>query len=160
MQSAGSNRLLLGAFAALAIGSLGLKAAAGPPQDGFADPRPLATEQQLIGKLRAQGFSTSLTPRRYQSSVVYAERGGCRLSVRRARGDDAENAVYSREAASIGPVRYLYDGVRYASAPTLKIRIGRLQTELLDRVGLAPNIHVPIALATSRGCGAGDFGLE
>jgi hypothetical protein len=157
---ADSNKVVLGIFGALAISSLGLKAAAGPPQDGFADPRPLATEARLTAILRAQGFGTGLSPRRYQSSVVYAERGGCRLSARRARGDDAENAVYAHEAAPIGPVRYLYAGRRYASAPTLKIRIGRLETELLGRMGLKPNIHVPIAVATSSGCGTRDFGLE
>jgi hypothetical protein len=31
---------------------------------------------------------------------------------------------------------------------------------MLGRVGLAPTIHVPIALATSRACGSGDFDLE
>jgi hypothetical protein len=124
------------------------------------DTRPLETELQIMETLHAQGFSTKLVRREFQSSVVYGQRGSCRLSARSARGGVAESVVFSREGSSIGPVRYLYRARSYNSPPTFSMRLGRLEAEMLGRIGLQRRVQVPIALATSQGCGPNNFRLD
>ena len=158
MRTPGSNKLLLTFFAALALSSVGLKAIAGPPTDGLASYR-VDVERQLDSRLRAQGFTTSVRPLRIQSSIVYAVRGACRLSVRDARLGESNATVYAQDAAGIGPVRYLYRGRVYAAPPSVPIRVGRLETELLNRGGFRARTHIPVAIASSPECGLADFGL-
>jgi hypothetical protein len=158
MRAPGSNKLLLISFAALAFSSVGLKAMAGPPTDGLSSYR-LEVEKQLASNLRAQGFTTSVRPLRIQSSIVYATRGSCRLSVRDARLGESNATAYTQDAARIGPVRYLYRGRVYAAPPSVAIRIGRLETELLNRAGFTARAHIPVAIASSPECGRADFGL-
>jgi hypothetical protein len=153
------DSLLLGALVVLAVSSIGLKGAIGPANDGMADPRPGQVEAQLVSRLRSQGFSTDLRPFPKRSPAVFANRGGCRLNVRDARGGAAFMTVFAKDSAAIGPVRYLYGGRSYASVPTLPMRIGRFETELRTRIGLKASAPVPIALATSPECGANEFGL-
>jgi hypothetical protein len=160
VRPSGSDSLLLGFLFVLAASSVGLKAAAGPLRDGSIDSRPLLLEDQLIDSLRAQGFSARLRPLRIQSSIVYATRGDCRLSVRDARGGAAAAAVFARDAKDIGQVRYLYRGQSYEAPPALKVRLGRLEYELLSRMGVRQHLAVPLALASSAGCNGRDFGLE
>jgi hypothetical protein len=158
---AGSDRILLGAFAALAVGSIALKATAGPPNDGWSDQRRSEIAAQLRGTLVAQGFSTSVLPLKIESPIVFAERGACRLSVRDARGGKAMMSQFARDAATIGAVRYLYKAHSYDAPPGLTIRLGRLETEILDRIGLQKRAHIPVAVAMSRACEAGgDYGLS
>jgi hypothetical protein len=159
MRAHGNDRLLLTFFAALALSSVGLKAYAGPPRGGL-DSFRAEIEAQLASSLRAQGFATSITHLRMQSSIVYGRRGACRLSVRDARLGESNATAFAQDAAGIGPVRYLYRGRDYASPPTFAMRLGRLQTELLDRAGLNAALHIPVAIASSPGCGRADFGLD
>jgi len=156
----GSDSLLLGAFAVLAIGSVGLKAAVGVPLDGLADARPGQLEDQLADQLRSQGFSTFVHPYMMRSPAVFAERGDCRLSVRDARGGAEYVAVFASDARAIGPVRYFYGGRSYREPPALAFRVGRLETELQTRFGFRTMAHVPVAVATSAGCAGNDFGLS
>jgi hypothetical protein len=155
-----SNNFLLGALFILAMSSVGLKAAAGAPDSGGGDGRSGQLENQIIGDLRAQGFSTALSPRVIQSSIVYAERGDCRLSVRNASQGASTVAIFAREAQSIGPVRYLYNGNAYDAPPAFAMRVDQFENELLHRVNLHRNIAVPVAVATSPGCRGNNFGLE
>ena len=67
---------------------------------------------------------------------------------------------FARDASTIGPVRYLYKARTYDAPPGLTIRLGRLETEILGRIGLQKRAHIPVAVATSPGCGAGDYGLS
>ena len=160
MRSDGSSSVLLGVFVALAIGSVGLKAAAGPPPDGTIDVRPGLLEDDLAGRLRSQGFSTSAVPKHNRSHMILARRGECVLSVRDARGGAAFDAIFSTDSKAIGPVRYLYRGQVFETAPTLAFRIGRLETEIFSRLGFKRSVSVPLALATTPGCGSSNFGLE
>jgi hypothetical protein len=159
MRLGASDSVLLAGFVALAVGSIGLKAWAGPPRDGAGDVRRDEIAAELVRTLSDQGFATSVLPLHIQSSIVFAQRGGCRLSARDARGGKATMTQYAHDAAAIGPVRYWYKGLSYDSPPSLRIRVGRLESELLDRAGMADRLHVPIALATSSACGSADFGL-
>ena len=160
MLSLGNDKLLIGAFVALAISSVGIKAAAGIPPDGWVDVRAGMAEQQLVQRLQSEGFVTTVRPMRILTPIVYAQRGGCRLSVRDARGGEAMSTIFQTEASSIGPVRYLYKGRRYASPPGLTVRLGRLEAELLNRLRLHAAVHIPVALATSNECARRDFGLD
>jgi hypothetical protein len=156
----GSDRLLLCGFAALAVGSVGLKAAAGPPRDGFTDSRPGELEDELQARLRSQAFATAVRQPPMRSAIILAQRGRCRLSVRDARGGESFKTVYASDARTIGPVRYLYEGQAYPEMPGVAVRWGRLRAELKSRTGLDTSAPVPVALATSSGCGSNDFGLD
>jgi hypothetical protein len=39
------------------------------------------------------------------------------------------------------------------------MRLGRIRTEVLSRLGLSPQAPMPVALAASPGCGTADFGF-
>jgi hypothetical protein len=160
MLSLGNDKLLIASFFALAMSSVAIKAVAGIPPDGWVDPRAGMAEQQLVQRLQSQGFETTVRPMRILTPIVYAERGGCRLSVRDARGGEAMSTIFQTEAHSIGPVRYLYKGSRYSSPPGLRVRVGRLEAELLNRLRLHGAVHIPIALATSNECAGSDFHLD
>ena len=158
MPAPDSDKLLLAFFAALALSSVGLKAYAGPPNDGLSSFRE-EVETQLASSLRAQGFATRTIHLRIQSSIVYGTRGSCRLSVRDARLGESNATAFTLDAAGIGPVRYLYRGRVYENTPTFAIRLGRLQTELLDRAGFNAALHIPVVIASSPECGRSDFSL-
>lgn len=160
MPSLGNDKLLMAAFIALALSSVAIKAAAGIPPDGWVDARAGMAEQQLVRRLESQGFVTTVRPMRILTPIVYGQRGGCRLSVRDARGGEAMSTIFQTEASSIGPVRYLYKDSSYASPPGLTVRLGRLEAELFNRLRLHGTVHVPVALATSSECKGGDFGLD
>ena len=159
MRRSGSDRLVLTAFVLLAVSSLGLKAAAGPPRDGLMDVPSEVLDRQLSAKLRAQHFTTSVQQFGHRSSQVVGTRGSCRVAVRDAREGVAHEVLFAQDAASIGPVRYLFKGKSYEHPPTFAMRIGRLETEAMSRLGMAPREPALIALAASPGCGSGDFGL-
>ena len=142
------------------MSSVAIKAGAGIPPDGWVDPRAGMPEHQFVRLLQSQGFQTTVRPMRILTPIVYGQRGGCRLSVRDARGGEAMSTIFKSEASSIGPVRYLYKGSRYASPPGLTVRLGRLQAEVLNRLGLHGAVHIPVALATSNECAGTNFGLD
>jgi hypothetical protein len=160
MRSPASDRFLIGAFIVLVLSSVGVKAWIGPPSDGLIETHPGQVEQQLVRTLQSQGFSTKVQAFKIQSSIVFAVRSECRLSVRDARYGEADMTVFARDARSIGSLRYLYDGRSYSSPPTFAMRMGRLEAELLNRLRLSTSARVPVALAKSPACGANEFGLD
>jgi hypothetical protein len=149
---------MLGAFAALAIVSVGLKAAAGQPDDG-GGATASQVEKQLASKLSGQGFSTSISHREFVSSVVQATRGNCRLIVRDARGGAAFASVFARDASGLGPLRYLYQGQVSDAPPSAEAWLDRFENKITNRLGIQRRIPVPVALATSPGCEGQNFGL-
>ena len=159
MPPAGSNKLLLALFVALAFSSVGLKATVGAPRVAAVDRRPGETTGHLMNILQRQGFSTTLRLRRFQSSIVYATRGACRLTVRDGRDAEGFKTGFSQDAAGVGPVRYLFRGHRYESPPVLTIRLVRARTAVLGLFQRQQRIPLPVALATSPGCAANDYGL-
>jgi len=160
MRLPASNRVLLALFAALAAASVGLKAAAGPPPDGAYDVRPRQVETQLEATLRAQGFSTDAESRPDRSEMIFARRGDCLLAARDARGGANFDGVFAADVRHIGKLRYLYRSKSYDGPPSMAFRIGRFQNEVLNRLGFKHAMDVPIALASTSGCGSGDFGLD
>lgn len=159
MRLPGSDSLLLGGCIALAIGSIGLKAIAGPPRDGLTDSRPGQLEDQLQSKLRSQAFVTELRRMRMRTPIVFAHRGSCKLGVRDARGGESFTDIFAQDARSLGPIRYLYNGRSYPEVPGIAIRLGRFEAEVQSRLGSVSSAPVPVALATSPACGSSDFGL-
>lgn len=159
MRLIASNSVLLAALAVLAVGSVGLKAAAGPRNDGV-EAGLGHVERQLSGALAAQGFSTEVRTFRYRTPLVLGRRGDCRLSVRDARGGAAFLAIFASDAASVGAVRYLYKDASYSAPPAVRLRIARLATEVQTRFGFHPDVGVPLALATSPACRGSNFGLD
>lgn len=160
MRSLGSGSVTLALFVALAVGSVGLKAAAGPAPDGSIDMHPGQVAIQLAAALRAQGFYTQSQPRPNRSELVFARRGSCLLAARDARGGTSLESIYAADTRRIGPVRYLYRGQSYDAPPAVRFRIGRLENELLSRLGLAHSGYIPVALSTVAGCGPSNFGLD
>ena len=158
MRSSGSDKaLFLGTLLILTVSSVGLKAATAPNND---DKLPAArVEKELVETLRRQGFSTSVRPGKFQSSIVFGSREGCRISARDASAGTSAMIVYARAAEDIGPVRYLYRGQSFDSPPMIRMRIGTFENEFLDRIGAHAPIAIPIALATSPQCGGKLFGL-
>lgn len=159
MRRRASDRVVLAALGLLAISSLGLKAAAGPPRDGRMNVSADRFAQQLSSSLQAKDFIVEVRPFAHRSALVLGVRGACRLGVRDARDGAALQTAFSRDATDIGTVRYLYRGRSYAEPPPFAMRLGRIETEILSRFGRAPKAPMPVAFAASPGCGAGDFGL-
>jgi hypothetical protein len=154
-----SDRLVLAGFALLAISSLGLKAVAGPPRDGLMDVPSGRLVQRLSSSLAAQNFAIEPRTSVHLGTMVVATRGACRLGVRDARGGTAIETAFARDAARIGHVRYLYRGRSYDQVPAFAIRLGRIETEVMSRLGMPRQAPMPIALAASPDCGTSDFGL-
>jgi hypothetical protein len=159
MPARGSDKVLIGAFALLALSSVGFKAIASRQAHARSDSE-TKLDAQLVRNLRSQGFETTVRPIKYQSSIIYAARGSCRLAVRDARNAEAHVAVFAQNAASIGPVRYLYAGHVYAGHPSFAVRIDRFEGRLLRLAGLKQPAHVPVAIASSPSCGGVDFGMD
>ena len=160
MRPLASNKALLTLFGALAVASVGLKAAAGPPPDGAYDVHPRQVETQLEATLRGQGFSTDAESRPDRSEMIFGRRGECLIAARDARGGANFDGVFAADVRRIGKLRYLYRGKSYDQPPSLAFRVGRFQNEVLNRLGLKHAMAVPIALASTGGCGSGNFGLD
>jgi hypothetical protein len=154
-----SNSVFLGAIFGLALISVGLKAAAGPPDDGLGT-TPQQVETQLANTLRGQGFSTTINHNKFQNSTVNGQRGDCHLSVRDAHEGAQIVATFARDARAIGPVRYLYRGAVSDTPPSVAAWLDRFGNKVYNRLGLQRRVPVPIALATSPGCGGQNFGLS
>lgn len=155
-----SSNIRIFLFASLALGSLGLKAAAGPPRDRSIASDPARFERAVTAILGQQHFTTSIRTYPYRSPLVLAEDGKCRLAIRDATFSSALAPTFAKDAQSIGPVRYFYRGQSYERPPSMIVRLVRLRTEILDRLGIDRSMPVVVALAASPQCGRGQFGLS
>src|SRR5689334_22836369 len=108
-----SDKLILATLAVLAVSSLGLKAAAGPPRDGMMEVGANGFERRVTGILHGQDFAIDTRRFRYRSTLILATRGRCRLGVRNAWDGPAAATEFERDATGIGRVRYLYRGRSY-----------------------------------------------
>jgi hypothetical protein len=115
--------------------------------------------QKVTGVLRTEGFVIAATPLRHRNPLIRATRGACRIGVGDARQGAALETSFARGAIDIGTVRYLYRGRSYDQPPAFAMRLGRIQTEILGRFGMSRAAPMPVALAASPECAAGDFGL-
>jgi hypothetical protein len=158
MQRRVSDRLILVALAVAAVSSLALKAAAGPPHDGRMDVSAQDFRQDVAGVLRAQGFAIASPPFRHRP-LIRATRGECRIGVGDARQGAALETSFERDATDIGTVRYVYRGRSSDQPPAFAMRLGRIQTEMLGRLGMSRAAPMPVAIAASPECGSSDFGL-
>ena len=121
---------------------------------------PGSVTAQILSILEAQGFATTVRPLKIESSIVYATRGNCSLSARDAFDAAATQAIFDDDARRIGQVRYLFKGGDFPAPPTLRIHFAVIESSMLRAVGLKPQLHVPVAFASSSGCGANAFGLQ
>jgi hypothetical protein len=154
-----SDRFVLAAFALLAAGSLALKAAAGPPRDGLMDVSTDRFDGAVSGILLRQQFALAERTHTHRSKLIVASRGACQIGVRDARDGAAVATAFAADADGIGTVRYLYRGHSYDQPPSFAMRLGRIQTEVMSRLGMARRAPMPVALAVSPACGTSDFGL-
>jgi hypothetical protein len=146
-------------FAILAVASLGLKAAAGPPRDSLVGRDPGRFNRAVLAILHAQDFSTSVRTFAHRSDLILAQRGDCRIAVRDAKWGNAVTSVFAQDVESIGPVRYLYRGNEYSTPPGLAVRLGRLRYETTARLGISWPMPLLVAFAATPACGDSRFGL-
>lgn len=158
MRGSVSIRAIL--FAVLAFGSLGLKAAVGPARDNFVVTDDSGFERTVTSILQSQHFATTGGRLNRHGKVILASRGDCRIAVRNARWGSGMANVYKQDSREIGALYFLYRGHRYSEPPGVRIRLGRLEFETLDRLGIRPDLHVLTAVAASPSCGDADFGLS
>ena len=155
-RSTASVSLALAALALTAAGSIALKSAAqSAPQEALA--------RQATGKiatrLAAQGFTIRIEPHRWQSDIILAARGSCRISARDASAGIAYATAFTQQAATVGTVRYLYRGHSFAAPPEAQTMLFRVIPRSLDRLGVHLARALPVAMAATAGCGDGSFQL-
>jgi len=153
-----SNSLFFGVLFGLAIISVGLKAAAGP--DSGMGPPGSEVVDQLSRSLQSQGFATDVSTKKTLSSIIFAKRNDCQLSVRDAREGAAVETLFATDASSVGTIRYLYRGKASDAPPDSAIWADRVVNKIFSSLQIHRRIPVPLALATSPGCGGQDFGLS
>lgn len=155
--SRASVSVALGLLAASTAGSLLLKdASESAPQAALA----AHAARAIATTLRNHGFAVQVVPHRYQSMVFLGVRGPCRVAARDAQNAGGYADAFRVQMADVGPPRYLYRGARSIRPPEVSAMIDRLVPRLLDRLGFRLARDVPVALSTSAGCSADDFGLD
>ena len=117
-------------------------------------------EEGIIRDLQSHGFSARIQPTRLHGTIVLAARGACRLTVRDASRGEWEMGIYARDAAGIGPRRFLMAEKSYDAPPSFPILAERLRAPVTKALGLNASVPVALALATSPDCGTSDFGLS
>jgi hypothetical protein len=110
--------------------------------------------------LQSHHFATLKRRTDLHGTLILASRGDCRIAIRNARWGSGMANIYARDTRDIGALSFLYRGQRYSAPPGLRIRLGRIEFEILDRFGSRPELHVLTAVAASPSCGDGDFGLS
>jgi hypothetical protein len=135
-------------FGALLLLSLGGKLAA---QARSAQADDALFVRTAATSLTKAGLATSLVKGRL-GLIVYGRRGGCTLMLR----DTIEGATYSegyrQAAAGIGPVAYLYRGVRYSSPPEFRPLADYYAWRGLGKIGVGVPRRPLIAIAATAGC--------
>ena len=104
MRPRASDKLVLAALGLLAVSSLGLKAAAGPPRDGLMDVAAGRFEALASATLGRQHFSTAEQTFRHRSALIIATRGRCRLAVRDARDGAAAATAFTLDPPKSMPI--------------------------------------------------------
>lgn len=150
------NKTLFGCFAALIVVTLGTKLVA--HRVGMIAPAERVSAA-LQATLQRQGFTTKTVNNEGLSPTILAERGSCRLAVLDGADAGWQSTLFARAAGRVGPVRYLYKRRVYPKPPNLQMLADHLEQRLLTDVGLRLQQHINVALATSPGCGGGDFQL-
>ena len=147
---------MLALLAVAATGSIALKGAMrSAPEQELAD----QALRGIAARLAGHGFAVRIERHPVQNDVVLADRGSCRISARDASPGAAFATAFAQQAASVGTVRYLYRNQHFATPPDTRAMLFRLVPRTLDRLGLHLARPLPVAIATSSTCPAGDFGL-
>ena len=155
-RSTASVSVMLALLGLAATGSIALKGAMrSAPEEELAD----QALRKIAARLAGQGFAVRIERHPVQNDVVLAERGACRISARDASPGAAFATAFAQQAASVGVLRYLYRQQRFAAPPETQTMLFRLVPRTLDRLGLHLARPLPVAVATSSTCPAGDFGL-
>lgn len=155
-RSTASVSMMLVLLALAATGSIALKGAMrSAPEQVLAD----QALRKIAVRLAQQGFAVRIERHPVQNDVVLADRGACRISARDASPGAAFATAFAQQAASVGAVRYLYRRQQYTAPPETRTMLFRLVPRTLDRLGVHLARPLPVAIATSSTCPAGDFGL-
>lgn len=155
-RSTASVSVMLALLALAATCSIALKGAMRSAPEQVLEDQAL---RRIAARLAGQGFAVRIERHPVQNDVVLADRGACRISARDASPGAAFATAFAQQAASVGAVRYLYRQQRYAAPPETRAMLFRLVPRTLDRLGLHLARPLPVAIATSSACPAGDFGL-
>ena len=155
-RSTASVSLMLMLLALTATGSIALKSAMRSAPEQVLAAQAL---RKIAARLAQQGFAVRIERHPVQNDVVLGDRGGCRISARDASPGAAFATAFTQQAASVGAVRYIYRQQQYAAPPETRTMLFRLVPRTLDRLGLHLARPLPVAIATSSACPAGDFGL-
>lgn len=110
-----------------------------------------ALTRALEARLASQGFTTHREQHVYQSDVIEATRGPCRLRVRDGALSSQYTTLFALESSALGPIRYVHRGKWLTAPPLLGMQIERATGHLLARLGLPGTFPATLAIAT-RGC--------
>jgi hypothetical protein len=136
------------AFAALLLASLAAKVALSAPTP---DPDPASFGREAAAMLARQGFATA-PELRPLGMLVHARRRDCRLMLGDYSPYGTFADVIAARAGAVGPLRYVYRGAFYESAPKLLPLTDFYWWREQRRLGLAAPRHPVVAVAASPQC--------
>lgn len=110
-----------------------------------------ALTRAVEARLASQGFKVRHEPHGYQSDVIEATRGPCRLRVRDGALASDFSAIFAQQSAALGPIRYVYRGEWLTAPPLFRMQIDKAAAHVLARVGLPSTFPATLAIA-ARGC--------
>ena len=110
-----------------------------------------AFTRALQASLEDQGFTTRYEPHQYQSDVIEATRGTCRMRVRDATWAGQYTGLFQQQSGGLGPIRYVYHGDWLATPPLLRMNLERSGAHMLVGFGLSGRFQPALAVA-ARGC--------
>jgi hypothetical protein len=112
-------------------------------------------DQDIVRRLRAQGFAVTRRTEIDRPATFYGVRGSCRVMIRHATDPGSFDRKYRQNAKSIGPVQYRIGSDRFVEAPLLRLWVrDTIQLSKL-RLGLAGPRPTAVAIATSKACPPG-----
>jgi hypothetical protein len=148
MERAMRSAVASSGFAALLLLSLAGKVAA---QATAATPDAALFVRTAAAAMAEAGLATAVV-KGHLGMIVYGRRGGCALMIR----DTSEGTTYAEgyrlAAAPIGPVTYLYRGVRTSSPPDYRPLADYYVWRGLRKLGLRTPRRPLIAVAATPGC--------
>ena len=135
-------------LAALLVLSLGGKVAA---QARSAEPDSALFVRTAAASMAQAGFATRIVQGRL-GTIVYGRRVGCALMIRDTIEGTTYAEGYRQAAAGIGPVAYLYRGIRYSSPPGFRPLAEHYVWRGLGKFGISVPRHPLVAMAATPGC--------
>lgn len=108
--------------------------------------------RDIRAALSGAGYATAIEPHPYQSDVVVARSGACRLRVRDGTLHRDFDRVFRAQSGGLPRFAYWYRGQVLAQAPALESELRAFTARAAARLGLAASFVPPIAVAAAPGC--------